>query len=211
VQLAAFVPVLALLDSADAHIVVVATCTPKYLDRFVETLGFPIPGTIVFDPAKATHKACGLRSSVYSSLVDPFKHHLRTFGVKALKEALLVSLKNATKGHGSSWQQGGTVALQHGESASSSPTSSSSCACSLLWRESYPGDWKPIDEVLRDGLSIEGAPAVDYKERLDFVIKARGGKGSRAVTPTSPHGSPDSSCSRDGACSARVLEAKLEK
>ena len=58
----------------------------------------------VHDPKRATHRALGLRSSVYASLVMPFRRHLKTFGTRAVREALRVSLVNATAGHGSSWQ-----------------------------------------------------------------------------------------------------------
>ena len=84
-------------------------------------LGFPVPGVTVLDPARATHRAVGLQSSVFASLVTPFQRHLRTFGAGALLEALRVSLMNAKldASHGSSWQQGGTLVLHHEEDVAS--------------------------------------------------------------------------------------------
>eukprot|EP00746_Dinoflagellata_sp_MGD_P089068 gnl/MRDRNA2_/MRDRNA2_35182_c0_seq2.p1 gnl/MRDRNA2_/MRDRNA2_35182_c0~~gnl/MRDRNA2_/MRDRNA2_35182_c0_seq2.p1 ORF type:complete len:139 (-),score=29.04 gnl/MRDRNA2_/MRDRNA2_35182_c0_seq2:972-1388(-) len=131
---------------------------------------------MVFDGKKLTHQACGLASSVYASLVMPFWKHLKTFGKSALAEALQVSLKNATAGHGSSWQQGGTFVLEHYQ-LDSVPTTT--IKCTYEWREAFPGDWKSISEVLREGLEIPNAPHVCFKERLDFVIKSRKGELAR--------------------------------
>lgn len=169
-QLAAYAPVLHLLREADCQILVIATGTPAYAAKFIPSLGFELPGTILFDPKRATHRACGLTQSVYASLVMPFRKHLRTFGKQAVAEALRVSLKNATAGHGSSWQQGGTFVLDH--------PSGAAVQCTFAWREEYPGDWRPIEEVLADGLGITQAPTVDFPERLDFVIKSRKSSGA---------------------------------
>eukprot|EP00930_Biecheleria_cincta_P037369 TRINITY_DN25637_c0_g1_i1.p1 TRINITY_DN25637_c0_g1~~TRINITY_DN25637_c0_g1_i1.p1 ORF type:complete len:131 (+),score=18.34 TRINITY_DN25637_c0_g1_i1:429-821(+) len=104
-----------------------------------------------------------------SSLVEPFRKHWRTFGRRALREALYVSLKNATAGHGSSWQQGGTFLLHH--------ESLENAKCILAWREDYPGDWKPVKDIIAEGLGID-TPPVSFPERLDFVINARLGTTS---------------------------------
>eukprot|EP00441_Pelagodinium_beii_P000081 CAMPEP_0197695864 /NCGR_PEP_ID=MMETSP1338-20131121/115805_1 /TAXON_ID=43686 ORGANISM="Pelagodinium beii, Strain RCC1491" /NCGR_SAMPLE_ID=MMETSP1338 /ASSEMBLY_ACC=CAM_ASM_000754 /LENGTH=164 /DNA_ID=CAMNT_0043278907 /DNA_START=141 /DNA_END=632 /DNA_ORIENTATION=+ len=157
-------PVLHLLEAKECGVLIIATATWSYVGTFVQHLGFEPPGRIIFDSERKTHKVCGLQSSIYASLVEPFRKHLRTFGRRALWEALYVSLKNATAGHGSSWQQGGTFLLEH--------ETLRDVKCSLAWREEYPGDWKPIHEILKEGLGIE-APPVSFPERLDYVIQAR--------------------------------------
>lgn len=162
-------PVLPLLEEQGCNIIIVATATPSYVNNFVKHVGFKLTGAVVFDAERRTHQVCGLQTSVSASLVTPFRKHLRTFGRRALREGLVVSLKNATKGHGSSWQQGGTFLLSH--------TGSEEPKCTLAWREEYPGDWKPIQDILLEGLGVE-SPPVSFPERLDFVIKARSGSSS---------------------------------
>ena len=166
-QLAAYHPVLHLLKSADCRIVIVATGTPAYAARFARDLGFPLPGVMVFDPAKTTHDAAGLVESVFHSIVAPIVHGVGTFGWRAIWEALYVSLRNATAGHGSSWRMGGTLVLDHPKGAAGA------VACTSAWRERWPGDWKPIKAVLEEDLGIADAPEVDFRERLAFVIAAR--------------------------------------
>lgn len=160
------------LEDNDCRIIIVATATPAYVDNFEKHLGFEAPGLIVFDPNRTTHRLCGLRSSIYSSLVEPFRKHWRTFGRRALREALYVSLKNATAGHGSSWQQGGTFLLHHAPSEEPK--------CILAWREEYPGDWKPVKDIIAEGLGVDTLP-VSFPERLDFVINARLGTSNNSL------------------------------
>ena len=151
-QLAAYHPVLHLLKSADCRIVIVATGTPAYAARFARDLGFPLPGVMVFDPAKTTHDAAGLVESIFHSIVAPIVHGVGTFGWRAIWEALYVSLRNATAGHGSSWRMGGTLVLDHPKGAAGAVT------CTSAWRERWPGDWKPIKAVLEEDLGIADAP-----------------------------------------------------
>jgi hypothetical protein len=169
VVLASYLPVLQLLEDHGCRIVIVFTCSPQYFAEFVQGLGFKLPGTVVIDRERLTHRACGLQSSVYASLVMPFRQHLATFGRSAVLEALRVSLMNATPGHGSSWQQGAAFVFKHPGGACDSAT------CMWAWREDYPGDWKPVHKVLDEALGITGAPVVSFPERLDFVIACRSG------------------------------------
>ena len=189
-QLAAYHPVLHLLKSADCRIVIVATGTPAYAARFARDLGFPLPGVMVFDPAKTTHDAAGLVESVFHSIVAPIVHGVGTFGWRAIWEALYVSLRNATAGHGSSWRMGGTLVLDHPKGAAGAVT------CTSAWRERWPGDWKPIKAVLEEDLGIADAPDVDFRQRLAFVIAARhraAAAGGAAARPECT----DDSCSVD--------------
>ena len=189
-QLAAYHPVLHLLKAADCRIVIVATGTPAYAARFARDLGFPLPGVMVFDPAKTTHDAAGLVESVFHSIVAPIVHGVGTFGWRAIWEALYVSLRNATAGHGSSWRMGGTLVLDHPKGAAGAVT------CTSAWRERWPGDWKPIKAVLEEDLGIAGAPEVDFRARLAFVIAAR----HRAAAADGAAARPectDDSCSVD--------------
>ena len=143
-----------------------------YSKSFGSSLGFELPGAVVMDRKRKSHKACGLKSSVYASLVQPFKKHLVTFGSAALCEALRVSLVNATPGHGSSWQQGALIILQH-PGLGTSASSVSGVSCAYAWREDYPGDWQPVRTVLQEAFGISDPPHIDFPERLDFVIACR--------------------------------------
>ena len=49
--------------------------------------GKVVSGKVVIDTKRATHRASGLKPSVYASLVMPFRRHLSTFGGRALVEA----------------------------------------------------------------------------------------------------------------------------
>lgn len=167
--LASYLPVSQLLEDHGCRIVIIATCSPQYFAEFVQGLGFKLPGIVVIDRERLTHRACGMQSSVYASLVMPFRQHLATFGRSAVLEALRVSLMNATPGHGSSWQQGGFFVFKHPGGACDSAT------CTWAWREDYPGDWKPVHKVLGEALGITDAPVVSFPERLDFVIACRSG------------------------------------
>ena len=178
--MAAYVPVAGLLLSKNVHMIIVSTSSPKYSKVFADNLGFELPGQIVIDSKRKTHKAASLKSSVYASLVMPFRKHLKTFGVRALNEALRVSLVNATPGHGSSWQQGATLVLKH---PGLSPTDSArGITCSYAWREDFPGDWQPVQTVMQDALGISDAPDVSFPERLEFVIQCRNAR--KHSTPT---------------------------
>jgi len=170
-MLASWVPVVALLRQHGVGVIIVSTMHQKYIRGFQSKLGFDLPGTVVLDGKRATHRACRLYASVYASLVLPFRKHMGTFGTRAIAEALRVSLVNATPGHGSSWQQGATIVLLHEHGVHDAK-------CTFAWREDYPGDWLPINRVCETGLGIFNAPMVSYPERLDFVIACRNGKAS---------------------------------
>ena len=204
--LAAYAPVADLLQAHSCQTIIVSTSSAKYSSKFAASLGFKIPGTVIIDRKRATHKAVRMRSSVYASLVTPFKKHLKTFGYKALGEALRVSLRNATAGHGHSWQQGGLMVLEHkGLNAGGNAT------CKWAWREEYPGDWLPVHEVLRDALGIDDAPQISFPERLDFVIAARNALAAGGSSPSSTSADPRAPqmCTED-VCSAPKLRARLE-
>ena len=83
-QLAAYLPVLHLLEERDCRIVVVATADASAVSGFRASLGFDFPGALVLDSKRASHRALGFRSSVYASLVEPFRRHLKTFGYRAV-------------------------------------------------------------------------------------------------------------------------------
>ena len=201
-QLAAYVPVVHLLRAAGVGIVIVSTSSPRYSASFAAHLGFDVPGVVAVDTKRHTHRAAGLRSSVYASLVMPFKKHLATFGAKALVEALRVSLVNATRGHGSSWQQGATLVLRHPQLRTGG-----AAECAWAWREDYPGDWQPVHTILADALGIADAPVVDFPERLDYVIACRNerrahagegaGKGKKRPLPAASDECTDEACSID--------------
>ena len=38
--------------------------------------------------------------------------------------------------------------------------------CGWAWREEYPGDWRPVEHVLAEGLGIEGVPPISYQVRV---------------------------------------------
>ena len=213
--MAAYVPVAELLASKSVHMIIVNTSSPKYSKVFAENLGFDLPGRIVIDSKRRTHRAARLKASVYASLVMPFKRHLKTFGIRALNEALRVSLVNATPGHGSSWQQGATLVLKH---PSLEPSSSSGITCSYAWREDYPGDWQPVKTVMQDALGISDAPDVSFPERLEFVIKCRNARkhSTRTAEPsgssTSKHKlHPDANDDCGDACSIDQVRKRSEQ
>jgi len=196
VVLAAYAPVVQRLRDAECGVVIVSTSSAAYAARFVSRLGFAWPGTMVHDGKRATHRALGLRSSVYASLVMPFRRHLKTFGMRAVREALRVSLVNATAGHGSSWQQGGTFVLHH--------PAPENVSCGWAWREEYPGDWRPVEQVLAEGLGIEGVPPISYQERLDFVVRMRTERGGGEAEAEAEA----EACTRQG-CSPEGLAEQL--
>lgn len=153
------------------NLLVVSTSSMSYSEKFKANIGFDVPGRIVTDTSKATHKACSLKSSIWASLVMPFKKHLKTFGKGAIFEGLRVSLMNATRGHGSSFQQGGTFVFKKG---------GNEVDCTLAWREQYPGDWMQIRDVLMQGCDFsegeESLEVISWSEVLEFVVKARKGE-----------------------------------
>lgn len=132
--LASYVPVVALLRQHGVGVLIVSTMHQKYVRGFQSKLGFELPGTVVLDKKRTTHRACDLGASVYASLVMPFRKHMSTFGTRAIAEALRVSLVNATSGHGSSWQQGAAIVLRHegGVQDGQLPT------CTWAWRGEQP-------------------------------------------------------------------------
>jgi hypothetical protein len=176
---------------------VVSTASPDYSKKFTAELGFGVPGTMVTDQTRNTHTACGLKSSVYASLVKPFLNHLKTFGKGAIFEALRVSLKNATSGHGSSFQQGGTFVLKHNEDGTFSSV--------LSWREQYPGDWMQPRDILAE-CGVTGATETSWPEVLEFVVNARNGKGGGEEKEEEGAGEE---CS-DGACNLAEMRAKMK-
>lgn len=203
-QLAAYEPVAQLLAAKRAHVIVVSTSSARYSARFVRGLGFELPGTLVIDTKRRTHSAAKLKSSVFGSLVMPFRKHLATFGVSALGEALRVSLTNATAGHGSSFQQGATFVLSHaGLGDGGGGDDDAEVSCTWAHRECYPGDWRPIEDVLREGLAIAAAPPVSFKERLQFVVDCR------AAPPAGKRKAAAGACDGD-ACSIDLLRRRLD-
>ena len=179
---------------------------------------------MVNDSKRKTHKACALKSSVWASLVMPFKKHLKTFGKGAVLEALRVSLMNATRGHGSSFQQGGTFVFKKGKGGEPG------VECTLAWREQYPGDWMQIRDILKKGCGVEEGEEgleeeISWSEILEFVVKARKGEGGsgvegggEAVDKTKEenlaHPPPPPACG-DNACDLqtmrRMMKEKAEK
>lgn len=169
-QLAAYSRIHHVLIKHKVKLVVVLSGSAKFYSQILsQSLGFHVFFQAVSDERKQSHKAVGLKSSVWASLILPFRYHLKTFGYKAIWEALRVSLKNAKKGHGSSFQQGGTFAFLH-ENGQLKPT--------LAWREDYPGDWMALRDILQQGASIreeddEILKNMDWCDVLDFVIQCR--------------------------------------
>jgi len=163
------------LRRKNVQLLVVSTSSSSYSEKFKDSLGFDVPGLMVNDSKKKTHKACGLKSSIWASLVMPFKKHLKTFGKGAVFEALRVSLMNATRGHGSSFQQGGTFVLSRKKEGNTTKVE-----CTLAWREQYPGDWMQIRDILKEGVGVEegeqGLEEIVWSEVLEFVVKARKGE-----------------------------------
>jgi len=91
-----------------------------------------------------------------------------------------VSLKNAKKGAGSSFQQGGTFVFDNAKE--NQPT--------LAWREDYPGDWIPLADILRDGANIqnEDMPKIEWSKVLDFVIECRKDNEKKDLSKTTTEG-----------------------
>ena len=184
---------------------VISTSSSSYSDTFVNSLGFEVPGSMVYDRKKKTHAACGMKSSVYASLIQPFVHHLSTFGSSSIMEALRVSLKNATSGHGSSFQQGGTFCFaKEGEGYQNT----------LAWREDYPGDWMQPSEILKQGCGIEGVEGVEWPDVLQYVIDSRngdkkGGEGEGETSPDEKKGDDGMGCG-DSACDLKTMRAKMK-
>ena len=176
-------PVLPLLAKHGCKVLIVSTSTPRYSSSFADGLGFELPGAVAIDTKRATHRAAMLKSSVYASIIMPFRKHFATFGARAVVEGLRVSLMNATPGHGSSWQQGAVFVLRRdaGSGAGCGTGSAATDApvrCVWAWREDYPGDWQPVHKVLAEGVGIPDAPEVSFPERLEFVIACRNNKKS---------------------------------
>jgi len=201
VVLASYVPVSSLLLSRGCKIIIVSTSSPKYSASFADGLGFPLPGTVVVDTKRLTHRATMLKASIFASLVMPFKKHLSTFGGRALAEALRVSLLNATAGHGSSWQQGATIVLRRATECDHG------VRCVWAWREDFPGDWLPVQTVLQDALGIADAPQVSYPERLEYVIACRNGRGGGSGEAGRTDKRPLDECT-DDACSLSTVRRK---
>lgn len=166
-QLANFLPVKDDLQQAGVGIVIIATSTPAHARKMISSLGFQLPGAMVFDPEKNTHQALELRCSISASLITPFMKHIPTFGPLAVLEALRVSLINIgpNGSHGTSWQQGGTFALRHTRDGKE-------ISCEFEWREDYPGHWANPSVIL-DAMGIKSLAECDVKERLKFVIAQR--------------------------------------
>ena len=181
--LASYVPVLPLLAKHGCKVLIVSTSTPRYSSSFADGLGFELPGAVAIDTKRATHRAAMLKSSVYASIIMPFRKHFATFGARAVVEGLRVSLMNATPGHGSSWQQGAVFVLRRDAGSGAGGGSGSAATdapvrCVWAWREDYPGDWQPVHKVLAEGVGIPDAPEVSFPERLEFVIACRNNKKS---------------------------------
>ena len=174
--MAAYNKIQSILKKHDIQLIVVFTTSEDfYTNHFTPSLGFDVEsiGTSVIDETKQTHKAAGLKSSVWASLVLPFRYHLKTFGIKAVWEALRVSLKNAKKGSGSSWKQVGTFCF---ENAVDETTGKLSPKPTLAWREDYPGDWMPIRDILQQGANIHDEDKklnMSWPDILDYVIQCR--------------------------------------
>ena len=113
-------------------------------------------------------------------------------------EALRVSLKNATSGHGSSFQQGGTFCFTcEGEGYRNT----------LAWREDYPGDWMQPSEILEQGCGISGIRSVEWPEVLQFVIEARNGEKEKGVIGEAQK--EEEGCG-DSACDLKTMRAKIK-
>jgi hypothetical protein len=171
-------------------IVIVATGEPLQATIFLDSLGFRLPGIIVLDRERLSHRILGLGSSVTSSLVTPFFKHIPTFGISAVWEALRVSLANIgpNGSHGSSWQQGGTFLIEHPGGYIGDPRARPSGGRSWLayeWREAYPGDWRPAEEVLERAGCKTMQNTVSFKERLAFVIEKRNAHLARSQSESS--------------------------
>ncbi|GMH46408.1 hypothetical protein TrRE_jg2402 [Triparma retinervis] len=219
VQLAAWSKVADVLRRKRVNLLVVSTSSSSYSEKFKANLGFDVPGKMVNDSKRKSHKACALKSSVWASLVMPFKKHLKTFGKGAIFEALRVSLMNATRGHGSSFQQGGTFVFKKGKGAAEGDVE-----CTLAWREQYPGDWMQIRDILKEGCGVpEGEEGLEeeisWSEVLEFVVKARKGEGGgedveaakteeeRLANPTPP---PAPACG-DNACDLQTMRKMMKE
>ena len=74
--------------------------------------------------------------------------------------------------------------------------------CGWAWREEYPGDWRPVEQVLAEGLGIEGVPPISYQERLAFVIRVRTERGGGEAEAEAE------ACTRQG-CSPEGLAEQL--
>ena len=84
--------------------------------------------------------------------------------------------------------------------------------CGWAWREEYPGDWRPVEQVLAEGLGIQGVPPISYQERLAFVIRMRTGRaGGEAEGGGEVEGGGEGggeACTRQG-CSPEGLAEQL--
>ena len=74
--------------------------------------------------------------------------------------------------------------------------------CGWAWREEYPGDWRPVEQVLAEGLGIQGVPPISYQERLAFVIRMRTGRAGGEAE------GGGEACTRQG-CSPEGLAEQL--
>jgi len=184
--------------------------------------------SIVIDETKLTHKAVGLKSSVWASLVLPFRYHLKTFGMKALWEALRVSLQNAKhKGAGSSWKQVGTFCFQNNNNTTSAVENTSTTTTvvvkpepTLAWREDYPGDWMPIRDILEQGFGIhfdddediQVLDGVRWPEVLEFVIQCRKENNDNNKNPKATKEAPptNSVVCGESTCDLKEIRKGLE-
>ena len=66
------------------------------------------------------------------------------------------------------------------------------------------GDWRPVEQVLAEGLGIEGVPPISYQERLAFVIRVRTERGGGEVEAEAEA----EACTRQG-CSPEGLAEQL--
>ena len=139
------------LRHSNTQLIFIGSGTPSQGHQFLRSLKFPegFPGELLLDPTTAVFSAFGLRKSVYASLVPSIINGLMTHGLSAVSEGIRLGWTNASMA-GDSWQQGGTFVLGP-PSSQLSPSGSAVFAPQVLFHhaERWPGDWKPLETILR--------------------------------------------------------------
>jgi len=113
-----------------------------------------IVGELLLDESTEAFGAFNLRKSVYASLVPSIVAGLRTHALGAVSEGIRLGWKNAALA-GDSWQQAGTFVLGFDEARGGEWPPK----LLLSHAERWPGDWLPIEELLRRACGEDVAPA----------------------------------------------------
>lgn len=134
--MAALAPMQRMLEDAAVRLVFISSSTPTQTREFLQRTVAKPSGEMYSDPTLYIHNLFGLKRGVYSSLFAPLWPGFKTYGLAGILEGIRLGFEMS---HlvGDSWQQGGTFLLD------------GSAKVLFQHHEEYPGDWAPMDGVLK--------------------------------------------------------------